>query len=223
MALSVILPVLELSDYHRGLTDFAIKNLRATADNPFTLIVVETGGQRLESVADVHVHRPERTCYTTDFNAAMDVVNTSHVVQTANDIVMERGWDTALWEPFERFSDCGASTLLSDERRQRRGNHIEEGFFGPVMCFSSEWRLDDAFPNLFSDTDLVMRMYRAGFRMYRNCRVGIRHIGGGEQTWRDVAGAERPSIFGDARRRFHDRHQDSGLLMFRALYEGWAI
>lgn len=223
--LSMVLPILELSDYHRQLTDYAIANLRETADATFELVIVETAETpRLSAAADVHVHKPNVTSISNDMNAGLEEASGDVAGHTANDIVVAQGWDSALLRPWDLFGDCGATTLLADSHRGQQRAEVEEGFYGPIMTYEPSSRFDaETFPNIFADTDLVMRIYREGRRMYRNWRSRVRHIGGGEQTWRDVAGAERPALFAAARDRFWARHQDSGLMMARALYEGWPI
>ena len=223
--LSVILPVIELTEFHARLTDNAIRNLRQTAAGPFELVIVETAeSPRLVSAADIHVHKGERSCYSADFNAGLVAASGTFFAQTANDLVLGAGWDDALLAPWRSRSDCGAATLLSTAHSAEHRTDIEEGFHGPIMAFPRGWTLDaEEFPNIFSDTDLVMRIYREGRRMYRNWSVRAHHIGGGEQTWRDVAGPDKGAIFMAARERFRARHQDCGLMMFRALYEGWRV
>ena len=222
----MVLPILELSPYHRSLTDFAIKNLREKAKEPFELVIVETGEKsRLEKEADVYVHVSERTCIAHDMNLGLEAASSKIVGHTANDLVFEDDWDQALLEPWIVFeSDCGATTLLANTHKPPSFLKIEEGFYGPVMTYKNTYRFDaERFPNIFGDTDLVMRIYRDGWRCYRNHSGKVRHLGGGEQTWRDVAGANRAQLFHEARDRFREVHQHSGIMMFRALWEGWAV
>ena len=60
-------------------------------------------------------------------------------------------------------------------------DQIVEGWYLPLCLFRKGWRLDEAYESLASDNDLVMRLYHAGLRAYRNHKVVCLHLNG--QTW----------------------------------------
>ena len=93
-----------------------------------------------------------------------------------------------------------------------------EGVYGPFMMFDAKWRLDDeTIPDLFSDADLVMRIYRDGKRMYRNWSVVIEHLN------KQTLVTQDQNYFGKTKEKFIQRHSGCPLLMYKMLVEGWAI
>jgi hypothetical protein len=172
--------------------------MRATTQTRYELVLVETGGDMLRGWADgqaadvTYLCRPKKTTYVQDFNAALDVASGDYVAQTGNDVFCRPGWLEALLECFERFPDCGAASLGTWEGgglTHRPLPLIVEGWYDPLMMWRKKdrpvdlWRFDEAYESLYSTSDLIMRLYAAGYRAYRNHRVVCAHIG--QQTWSD--------------------------------------
>lgn len=217
MSASIVLPILLLNEYHRTLTHECIKRMRERTDRPFELVIVETGSREFEKLADKHVYRPERTCLNHDMIAGLAACSsTSELVgHTGNDILVDEGWLEALWEPWDR-DDCGASTLASSELGHRRMDRIEEGIYGPIMLFEPEWSYDPDYPDIFADTDLIMRIYRSGKRMFRNYNSVVRHL---NQVTYSLAYStqERAEKWAQAKSLFRAKHGSCGLAIYRDL------
>lgn len=190
---SVVLPVLITDAFLLALTEMCIKAMRCQAnDQFFELVLVETGTKFFDPRnggpkdpylhVDTWVHRDDRTTYTQDWNAGADAASGDYLVHMGNDVIVSPAWDRALCEPFERYKDCGVSCCASTEPgahigpRQPVPGLIVEGMFAPMMMFANNWRLDEAYPGGYSDADLIMRMYAAGLRAYRNCGVQVHHL-----------------------------------------------
>jgi len=225
-SISVMMPVLIEHEWQIPMTRCAIDTLRATTEYPFELVVVETGRQAFNNSALVnrYVHKPERTKPTLDCNAGLEAATGDLVVYTGNDIFTRPGWLEALLSCFAR-ADCGIATLASaDLKATNAGVYfgqdiITEGLYGPFCMFPRTWRYDaENFPCQFADSDLIMRIYEAGGRMLRNNKVIIEHLN--RQT---LSGADNDADFQAAKQRFIELHQQSGLLVFRALAEGWIV
>lgn len=212
-SVSVILPVMiksqpisawSVKPWMTHMTDACIKTMRDTTVLPFELIVVETESERYipdrfrqprlvgAYEPDIYIHQEFRTTYVKDFNAGLDAATGDYVVQTGNDVFTQPGWLEALLECFETYPDCGAASLGTHEGgglSHRPMPFIIEGWYDPLMMWKKKdrpvdlWRFDEAYAGCFSSSDLIMRLYTAGYRCYRNHRVVCSHIG--QQTWSD--------------------------------------
>lgn len=193
---SVILPVIIHEPWQVTMTQACMKIMRETTAIPFDIFVVEAGGQHLApymGTVDYHWAAPYgKSNYVKDFNLGLDAATGDYVVQTGNDIFTQPGWLEALLECFERYPDCGAASLGTHEGgglSHRPAPFIIEGWYDPLMMWKKKdrpvdlWRFDEAYAGCFSTSDLIMRLYTAGYRCYRNHRVVCSHIG--QQTWSD--------------------------------------
>ena len=182
---SVMMPVMIEHAWQLHMTECAIKTLHATTQVPFELVVVETGkrphigeDEYLPRYVDVYIHHPERTTIVKDMNAALEKCTGDYIVHTANDIFTKPGWLEALIDVFRLFPDAGIATLASSDLKQQPMDCIMEGIYGPLMMFRNtrENRFDEDYENIFSDSDLIMRVYKRGLRSYRNWRVCVTHL-----------------------------------------------
>ena len=208
-SVSVILPVMIREPWQAVMSTACIEVMRATTTIPLELIVVHT----LTSGPSWHpddemdgvrvLQQLSRTTYVNDFNVGLEAATGDYVVQTGNDIFTQPGWLEALLECFEKYPDCGAASLGTHEGgglSHRPAPFIVEGWYDPLMMWRKRvrdseqgdyteelprdlWRLDEAYAGCFSTSDLIMRLYTAGYRCYRNHRVVCSHIG--QQTWSD--------------------------------------
>jgi len=227
--ISVVLPVIVSHPWQVAMTRFCIDALRSCAKTPFQLVIVETGSRHFEEMADRYLHRAERTSLVQDWNAGADVATGDYLVHIGNDIIVQPGWDEALLAAFESFTDCGASSLSCLESgnppigpREAMPGKFVEGFFGPLLMFRKEWRLDPAYIGMFSDNDLIMRQYGQGLRPYRNCGAHCYHLDG--ITWKqsiDPAASSKNAEHG--KRLFYERWADSPLLMSAMIRRGGVI
>lgn len=164
------------------MTRCCIEIMRCTTAVPFQLVVVDTQppDNSFQKHADVWMPRSERSTYVKDFNDGVDAAAGDFIVQMGNDIFTKPGWLEGLLECFERFKDCGAASLGAQEVGASLAHQpidfITEGWYGPLMMWRKDWRLDNGFESIMSDSDLVMRLYQAGLRCYRNHKVIILHL-----------------------------------------------
>ncbi len=192
MKLSVILPLLIPDRYCIWMTKFCIAALRTQAEEDFELVVVETGSRHFDPERggpvepdlriDKYLHFPEKSTYVHDWNAGAAAASGEFLVHIGNDVFAGPGWDRALLEPFDRYRDCGVSCTSALEPGNPAIGHkdplpvIVEGMWAPMMCFRKEWRLDPEYEGGYSDSDLIMRIYQAGLRAYRNYSSVAYHL-----------------------------------------------
>mgnify|MGYP001617917515 CR=1 FL=1 len=140
--ISVVLPVLTPTPFLRAMTEFAVKTLRAHADNPFELIIVEAlGGPTGVGHFDPHIWEGARGIMicedrkdqvvsiradkyllfnpkigaVREFNAGADLATGDFVLSTGNDVIVPPHWDTELLRVFENNADCGVASLSAFE------------------------------------------------------------------------------------------------------------
>lgn len=226
---SVILPVKLSADaeWLIELTEFAINTMRMHTKRKFQLIILESSGRELKGLADIHVKCAADSNYVKDFNSGIDIADGKYIVHVANDIIVGPEWLEALLEPFERIKDCGASTISVAEPGAIVGSRdpsrqIIEGMYGPLMMFPAGWKFDEAFSGLHSDSDLIMRIYQAGLRSYRNHRAMAYHLDG--LTWRKNTNEKtRADQRREADMLFRARYKDSPLWMAKMILRGGVI
>ena len=211
MTISVIMPVYLSVPWNEDMTTYAINMLYKCTAVPFQLVIVEIGTERFKDRADLHIKKTERHRCWPDFNEGIQASSGDFVVHIGNDVIVMPGWLEALVEPFQRYKDCGVSSLGAIEGGgqvigPRQGmNMIVESLYAPLMMFRREWRFDELYPGMYGDPDLVLRMYDQGLRAYRNCAVVIYHFHGA---------TTKTSV--DSQRDAHEKKVGLGLF-----YERW--
>lgn len=188
--ITVVLPVLAPTPFLVAMTEFCIKTLRTHADNPFDLVVVEAEFNFFDSerrTLDPDV-RPDRYLNFSpkiggvkEINAGIRAVETEFVVSAGNDVIVPPHWDTELLRPFEMYKDCGVSALSAMEPGTviGPGNNlpmIVEGMYSPFMMWRRGWEFDESYVRVYQDSDLILRLYAAGLRAYRNCNAHVHHL-----------------------------------------------
>lgn len=202
-------------------TQCCIKLMRDLTNIPFELVIVETGSMKFKHYADIYLHFSEPSSYTKEFNQAIDQALGDIIVQIANDIFVSQNWLEALLKCFE-IKDCGVATLASSDLKLKSKDAIMEGIYGPLMAWKYRFKFDEDFEDIFSDSDLVMRMYEAGYRSLRNWKVMIDHLN--QETYsQKYTEEERANRFSQAREMFIEKHKFSTHLVYRALTEGWIV
>ena len=202
--ISVVLPVLAPTPFLRAMTEFTIKTLRAHADNPFELIVVEADGDHfdpngsneqhiaLSSLIDKYLNFTPKIGNIREFNAGVDAASGDFILSTGNDVIVPPHWDTELLRVFEEHPDCGVASLSALEpgavvgpaalkecvSQQPEVGTVEcvEGMYSPFMMWRRGWRMDEDYVKIYTDSDFVMRIYAAGQRAYRSCRANVHHL-----------------------------------------------
>ena len=215
---SVMMPVKIDHKWQIPMTICAITTLRCTTEIPFELVIAlknpDTVLPAMDDCVDRWVMCPKGTSATEDCNLGLDACSGTHAIYTGNDVFVRPGWLEALLECW-KIGDCGAATLAAGDLKHKSVRRIMEGWYGPFMMFDAKRRFDaETFPASFADTDLVMRIYGEGLRMYRNWAVVIQHL-----THSTMGAAD----FDQAKGRFAAKHAGSNLMMYRALTEGWQI
>lgn len=217
--ISVILPILIKEEWQKHMTECCIKIMRSTTSVPFELVIVETGSSEFKNWSDKYIHFENKTTLVKDTNAGIDAASGDYLVQIGNDIFTKPDWLEAMLECFQ-IKDCGAATLASSDMKCLPTPRIMEGMYGPLMMFKKGWKFDEDYSGVFSDADLVMRIYEAGMRSYRNWRVLIGHLY--QQTFTSIMSKEEMDAkFEEGKRMFIGKHNKSQLLTYRALVEGW--
>jgi hypothetical protein len=241
MKISVVLPVLDLSDpFMFELTRFVIKALRLNTQLEYELVVVETLSARLRRWShshselafdeqagriDQYIHCPEKTNGVKDTNLGINAASGDIIIVTANDIIVTAGWLEAIVECFERCADCGLASLSASEPGHlvgpaKRLPLIVEGSYTPIMAFRKGWALDEAYAGGYSDSDLIMRIYAAGMRAYRHCGVQVHHLNHLTIKTRGMAGHQE---IADGEKLFYERWGGSPLMMFQVIKFGGSI
>jgi len=218
--ISVILPLMVNHEWQKVMTEACIRTMRCTTNIPYELVIVEAGSRHFKSMADIHISG--KSTYSKEFNSGIDKASGDFIVHIANDIFTKPAWLEALMVCFT-IPDCGAATLAASDLMQEVRPAIMEGVYTPLMMFPREYRFDEElFPDIFSDTDLIMRIYESGKRMYRNWNVKITHLY--QQTYSTkYDDKEREQMFDEAKGRFMNKHKNSHLLMYRILTEGTVV
>lgn len=232
-AFSLVVPIYSPLPFQRAMTEFCLKTMRYHADHDYELIVVEAGGEHWRPEKhtdpamriDKYLNFPERTGnIVAEVNAGADLATCDLIGHTGNDLVMPQGWDTALLEPFKKYADCGMSGLSGIEPGAAPVGpadpmpKIVESYYAPLMLADKKWRFDASYPRgWYSDNDLLMRIYKAGLRSYRNCSVQMLHLN-------HMTGKFEPEEYQRAHRAaekmFHDRWGDSPHLMYAMVRSG---
>lgn len=227
--ITVLFPVIHLEPWQRIMSEAALQIMQETTAIRFNLCIIETQSNLLEEWAYAagvtYLHFPKRRSLAQDLNDGITATEreTDFYVHTGNDIFLKPGWLEALLACFAFRRDCGIGTLAASDMKHEAEDCIQEGVYGPLFMFRKGYKFDALnFPSIFSDTDLIMRVYTDGFKSYRNWSVVVGHMN--QQTYALLHNRkDRTRKFEEARERFRQKHQGSGLFMFRALYEGFAI
>ncbi len=215
---SVVLPILINHKWQRHLTECCIKTMRDTTEVPFELVIVESKTIYFKEHEDIFITSDDNSNVVKDTNMGFDAATGEIVVHTGNDILTRPGWLEKLLECFN-ISDCGVATLAASDLNQKPVDIIMEGIYCPLMAFRKGWRFDEEYENTFVDSDLIMRIYKAGFRSYRNWGCRITHLL--QQTDEGKFSKKtREENFNKGKNLFLKKHLGSKLMVFRALTEG---
>lgn len=214
---SVIVPALVRSTQQIVMTINCIKMAREKTKIPFELIVVETLTDYFDDLADVHIYEKEKTTTTISINRGLRASNKNWKVLLTNDVFVKDDWLECLIDCF-KIEDCGASTLASSQFNHQKENKIEEGNWWSVVMmpqhmFNVVGYFDESYPGVFDDTDLLLKIYLAGYKMYRNFNCVVNHTPGStvyaEEGHREAYRA--------GRKLFNERYKNCKLPIFEKL------
>jgi glycosyltransferase involved in cell wall biosynthesis len=174
--ISVVVPTLISNDTQLQTTNECIRNAREKTELDFELVVVETLTNYFASVADTYIHESKKTTATKSINRGFYCASGDKVVLLTNDVIVDDGWLEHLLECF-KISDCGMATLATDQFAHPKQNKIEEGiWFSVAMVPKAEAWFDEAYkPGSWDDSDLIMRNYLQGRKMYRSYKSVVHH------------------------------------------------
>jgi hypothetical protein len=214
---SIIVPVLVNSIEQVAMTIRCVKTARETTKIPFQVVIVETLTDYFKDLADVYVWEKEKTNATISLNRGFRVSNTDWKVLLTNDVFVKDGWLEAMFECF-RKKDCAISTLASNQFNHNQSFKIEEGNWWsialiPQWIFDKVGYFDEDFRGVWDDTDMLMRTYKAGFKMYRNFSVVVDHLIGASH----YDNPHHLENFQHGQKLFYEKHKGCGIPIFDTL------
>jgi len=183
MSISVVIPVLITNNKQLQMTVKCIQLARAKTKLPFELVIVETESQHLIDYADTYIYESKRVNPAHSHNLGWKIATGDYVGLLTNDVYVDDNWLECLIEPFNKFADCGATTLATTQFQHQQQNLIEEGNWWSIMMssrkiFDEVGYYDEQYFAAFEDTDLLLRIYLAGYKMYRNFNCVVEHLVG---------------------------------------------
>lgn len=218
MRISVVMPILILSDKHMSMTMKCMSLAKAKTKLTYELVVVETCSQYFIDYADIYIHEKDKNSSAEkSHNRGFKVASGDFITLLTNDVYVEDGWLECMLDCF-KISDCGASTLASSQFNHAKEDKIEEGNWFSTCMFKKEvfdkiGYYDDRFRDSWCDTDLLVRMYKQGYKMYRNFNCVVEHLIG--QTNYDKPGFKDNYEMG--RTLFNEKHAGCTLPIFEAV------
>ncbi len=180
--ISVIVPVLVNTEQHIQMTTRCIKTARETTKLPFELIIIETGTDYFGDLADVYIQEKQQTTTTISINRGWKVSNKDWKVYLSNDVFVKENWLECLLDCF-KIPDCGVATLATSQLNHKKQDSIIEAIWFslamiPQYIFDKVGYFDEQYPGVFDDTDLLLRIYQAGYKEYMNFNCVVDHTPG---------------------------------------------
>lgn len=212
--ISVVVPVLIRNDKQLAMTMKCLGLAKLKTKLPYELIIVESGSQYLADEADVHIYEKDVTTPEISHNRGFRAARGEYVVLLTNDVFVDDNWLECLLDCF-KLPWVGAATLASTQFHHVKQDKIEEGNWWsvamvPKKVFEEVGYYDERFINSWCDTDLLIRIYKTGKKMYRNFNCVVEHLVGA--TIYEKPGFKENYEMG--RKLFHMKHSDCGLEIF---------
>lgn len=172
---SVVVPILIRSESQHRTTIACLEAARTKTNLPYELVIVETESNFFRAYADVYIWEKKRSFSTRSINRGFYAATDEFVVLLTNDVIVSDGWLEHLLDCF-KISDCGLSTLATTQFHHTRQNMIAEGIWFSVAAMRKKdaW-FDESYEGAWDDSDLLMRVYLSGRRMYRNYNCVVDH------------------------------------------------
>lgn len=218
--IDVVVPIFIKTDKQLAITTQCLLTAKKSTAVPYRTIIVETGSDYFKDYADIHIYEKEKSTATKSFNRGFALTESERVVLLTNDVIVKDGWVEALDDCF-RLPDCGLSTLATTQLHHIREPRIAEGVWFSVAMIPKKYaRFDENYANSWDDTDLIMRVYLDGLKMYRNYGVVVDHLTGMTQ-YADPKHIENFNRNRDIFLEKYKKHADHR--MFKILTEGRVI
>lgn len=175
---SVVVPVLIRNESQYGMTVRCLEAAKTKTKVDFETVIVETESKYFRDYADVHIYEKKRSSPTKSMNRGFKCSSGDVVVLLTNDVMVSEGWLECLLDCF-KISDCGLSTLATTQFQMQKQNTIAEGIWFSVAAIPKEdaW-FDESYDGAWDDSDLIMRVYQKGKKMYRNWNCVVEHSPG---------------------------------------------
>lgn len=219
MKVSVVIPALIKTDKQLALS---IQCLEATKKTkiPYETVIVETETNYLQEYADFHLFERAKTTATKSINRGFGLCSGNYVCLLTNDVIVEEGWLEALIDCFNK-EDCGLSTLATTQLGHKKENRIDEGIWFSLALMPKKYaQFSEEYINSWDDTDLIMRVYLDGKKMYRNYNVVVEHLPGQTQ-YQDPGHLEN---FAKNRQIFTEKYKDhKNTRIYEILTKGYII
>lgn len=173
--ISVVLPVYINKPSSIPMTMDCLSSIRNTKI-PFELIIIEAETDYFREYADIHIYEKKRTNVTISTDKGFRISNGEYVVFIGNDVKVCENWLEYMLDCFDKRKDCGIASLGNNEHNDEIKNEIiEEVFFSVCMMKKEDAWLDTNYGVIFSDTDLIFRLYTQGKKFYKNLNGYITH------------------------------------------------
>jgi len=211
------MPVLIREQKQLAMTLKCIELARTKTKLPFQLIIVETESNYLTDHADIHIYEKERVNPAKSHNRGWKVADGEYIVLLTNDVYVDDNWLELLLDCFI-IKNCGAATLATTQFGHQKEDKIEEGNWWSLMMttrkiFDEVGYYDERFMAAFEDSDLLLRMYEKGYKMYRNFGCVVDHLIGA--TLYNEPNHDDKYVYG--RKLFNEKHKDCKLDLFQRL------
>lgn len=179
--ISVVIPTLISTNDQFIMTKKCIAFAKTKSKLPFELVIVETDTNYLSDFADIYIREKEITNATKSINRGFKNCSGSKVVLLTNDVFVDNYWLECLLACFDK-KDCGLATLATNQFNHVKQDKIEEGiWFSLAMMNKQDAQFDEKYVNSWDDSDLIMNIYKRGFKMYRNFNCVVQHDPGKTQ------------------------------------------
>lgn len=215
----VVMPVLIRTGRHISMTQRCIELARKCTKVPFQLIIVESGSQYFQDQADIHVYEKVPTTPEIGHNLGFRIASRNNfVVLLTNDTYMNDNWLEVLLSTFSCKNDCGLATLGCEHQKHAQANEIyEDRWFDVAMIDSKVFEkigyYDERYNGSWPDTDLLVRAYKEGWKMYRNLNCIVRVEGTQTTVGMNPKHMEN---YEKGRQLFIEKHKDCGLPIYEA-------
>lgn len=216
--IDIVLPALINSDYSEEMTKKCIHQAYANASRANNFIVVENGEMPvLFDYSCDYVYTKKPRSYAQNVNTGLILSTAPYVVILNNDCFLPPNWDDNLLSLFNQ-PGCGIATMHSSEHGTSCKDEVVEDYFGAVWMVSRECLmkvglLDECFKNSFEDADYWVRVYQAGFKIYKDNSIMCDHLV--RRTCTNITDDKKSQ--NKNRELFNKKHSGCGLAIYERL------